>query len=247
MSAGGLRIAGLVPFSSVDWPGRLVATVFLQGCPLDCFYCHNPALMDPRLPGAVPPERLEVLVHRRRRLLDGVVFSGGEPTLQRELGDGMRMVRDAGLDVGLHTAGPYPSRLRAVLPLVRWVGLDIKAPPGDYAWVTGRAPAGAKAWASLDLVLAEARARAGGPSPLDVEVRTTVDASVMGADWLDRVAEALADRGVEHYAVQRFRGDGVRAAPPARAGHVPAGPDAVRAPLRIDDRMRRRFATVVIR
>lgn len=246
-SAAGLRIAGLAPFSSVDWPGRLVATVFLQGCPLDCFYCHNPALMDPRAGGTVPPEQLESLVHRRRRLLDGVVFSGGEPTLQHELGDAMRMVHEAGLEVGLHTAGPYPSRLRAVLPLVRWIGLDIKAPVGEYDWVAGRGPAGAKAWASLDLVLAESKARAGGLRPLDVEVRTTVDTSVMDAEWLDRLGEALADRGVEHYVVQRFRGEGVRPAPPARDGRVPAPADAVRAPVHLDERMRRRFMSVGLR
>src|SRR5690625_1982067 len=85
VEAADLQIAGLVPLSSVDWPGRLVATVFCQGCPWSCTYCHNTAILDPRTPGAVPWTQLEQLLTRRHGLLDGVVFSGGEATMQPAL------------------------------------------------------------------------------------------------------------------------------------------------------------------
>ena len=64
--------------STVDWPDHLTATVFLQGCPWNCFYCHNQALIPARTPGQVAWEEVRALLRRRRGLLDGVVLTGGE-------------------------------------------------------------------------------------------------------------------------------------------------------------------------
>ena len=113
LTATDLAVAGLTPLSTCDWPGQLVATVFLQGCPLACTYCHNPLLIDPRAPGTVPWADVADLLERRRGLLDGVVFSGGEPTRQHALRAAMLEVRSLGYRVGLHTAGTYPSAARA--------------------------------------------------------------------------------------------------------------------------------------
>ena len=75
--------------STVDWPGKFAASLFLQGCPWVCPYCHNSAIIDPRIPGVVAWSALEDLLARRRGLLDGVVFSGGEATRQIALGAAM--------------------------------------------------------------------------------------------------------------------------------------------------------------
>ncbi len=156
--AENLAIAGLVPLSAVDWPGRLVATVFCQGCPLRCPYCQNSSILDPTVPGAVPWGDVEDLLSRRRGLLDGVVFTGGEALRQEAVLDAMARVKAEGFMVGLHTAGVYPRRLEAALGHVDWVGLDIKALPGDYPEAVG-APGG-KAWRALELVMeASAEAR----------------------------------------------------------------------------------------
>ena len=149
LTASDLQIAGLTPMSSVDWPGKFVATVFTQGCPWACPYCHNQAIIDPKIPGVVSWERVEELLGRRRGLLDGVVFSGGEATRQLAVLPAMQRVRELGFEVGLHTAGPYPARLREILRtgLVDWVGIDIKAMSGpNYEAVAGRPNAGPKAW-----------------------------------------------------------------------------------------------------
>nr|NLD41558.1 anaerobic ribonucleoside-triphosphate reductase activating protein [Actinomycetales bacterium] len=130
-AAEDLQIAGLVPLSTVDWPGRLSAVVFTQGCPWDCGYCQNAALIDCELPGIVDWAGVVDLLGRRHGLLDAVVFSGGEATRQNSLGPAMAEVREMGFEVALHTAGAYPRRLAEVLPLVDWVGLDIKALPED--------------------------------------------------------------------------------------------------------------------
>jgi pyruvate formate lyase activating enzyme len=130
IAASDLQIAGLVPLSTVDWPGRLTATVFCQGCPWSCTYCHNTAILDPAVPGAVPFAALEELCARRHGLLDGVVFSGGEATAQHALVPAARQVRAAGFAVGLHTGGAYPSRLRTLLGLDR-EGRRVEDPLGD--------------------------------------------------------------------------------------------------------------------
>jgi pyruvate formate lyase activating enzyme len=200
-----LAVAGLTPLSSCDWPGRLVATVFLQGCPWRCTYCHNSAILDPRTPGTVPWDDVRDLLDRRRGLLDGVVFSGGEPLRQAALVDAAREVRAAGFGVGLHTSGAYPGRLAAVLPHVDWVGFDVKAPARLYRAVTrvgGPTTSADAAFASLRLVL---------DSGVDVQVRTTVDPTVLGADDVAELGALLAGLGVRDHVLQEVRTDGTTA------------------------------------
>lgn len=206
-----LRIAGLTKLSTVDWPDRLVATLFLQGCPWDCFYCHNPALIDPRAECALGWAEVEEFLRRRVGLLDGVVFSGGEPTMQRALGPAMQAVRDLGFSVGLHTGGAHPLALARVLPLVDWVGLDIKATEAGYETVTGRVASGERAWRSLEFVLAHHALRESTSRRLAYEVRTTVHSSAIDEEDLARLGCRLADSGVQTWALQRFRRDGTRA------------------------------------
>ena len=135
--AAALRVGGLAPLSATDFPGALAAVVFCQGCPWRCGYCHNPHLIERRGTRELAwPAVLEFL-ERRRGLLDAVVFSGGEPTVQHALPGAMRAARALGFGIGLHTAGMAPRRLAAVLPLADWVGMDIKAPFDDYPRITG--------------------------------------------------------------------------------------------------------------
>lgn len=198
---GTLAIAGLVPFSSVDWPGKLVATVFLQGCPWQCSYCHNPDLISSRTPGTVAWEEVQALLTARRGLLDGLVLTGGEPTRQPAALAAARWAREAGFAVGLHTAGAYPTRLAALLPELDWVGLDVKASQARYPAVAGSPRAAERATASLALVLAAAAERG-----LAYEVRTTV-APGMAPDTLV-LARELRQAGVRHYVLQQARAEG---------------------------------------
>jgi len=199
--ADDLQIAGLVSLSTCDWPGKLVATVFLQGCPLACTYCHNPELLDPRTPGTVTWQQVRELLEKRHGLLDGVVFSGGEPTRQPGLAAAMHEVKALGFGVGMHTAGPYPKRFAEVLPLCDWVGLDIKAPENLYGAVTGVQSAAAKAFACLRVAL---------DSPVDLQVRTTVDPMIMSDDDVAGLTGILSDLGVREHVIQTVRMEGAR-------------------------------------
>ncbi len=199
-----LQIAGLTAMSSVDWPGKLVATVFCQGCPWQCPYCHNHAIIDPRIPGVVGWDRVEDLLSRRHGLLDGVVFSGGEATRQIALASAAARVRELGYLVGLHTAGCYPSRLADLLErgLLDWVGIDIKALPGpSYEVVAGRPGAGEKAWEALSVLLDHTK--------VAHEIRLTVypDGPRDGLDVGRQVREA----GGRVFALQQARGRGAPA------------------------------------
>ncbi|CAN5556108.1 anaerobic ribonucleoside-triphosphate reductase activating protein [soil metagenome] len=199
--ADDLQIAGLVRLSSCDWPGRLVATIFLQGCPLACGYCHNPGILDPREPGVIAWSEVYGFLRRRRGLLDGAVFSGGEPTRQAGLADAMRQVRALGLGVGLHTAGPYPRRFAEVVSLCDWIGLDIKAPARLYEKVTGVKSAAAAAFACLRIAI---------ESRVDLQVRTTVDPTTMNPAGLAELTGQLLAVGVSEHVLQDVRAEGVR-------------------------------------
>ncbi len=193
----GLRVGGYTPITTIDYPGRLAAVIFCQGCPWRCGYCHNPHLL-PRGDDAVgvPWRQIQAFLERRRGLLEAVVFSGGEPTVQQGLEAAMRGVGAMGFSLALHTAGPDPRRLARILPMLDWVALDVKAPFADYARITSVAGSGRRARQSALEIL-----RWGGAH----EMRTTVHPSQWTADALWSLACELSDLGVRHYAVQRFR------------------------------------------
>ncbi|OJZ09554.1 MAG: anaerobic ribonucleoside-triphosphate reductase activating protein [Thiobacillus sp. 63-78] len=196
-----LRVGGLTPLSTTDWPGMLAAVVFCQGCPWRCGYCHNPGLIPARGDSEIPWEAVLAFLRRRQGLLDGVVFSGGEPTLQGALPDAMREVRALGFRIGLHSGGMYPEKLAAVLPLVDWVGMDVKAPFADYPRITGAVGSGGRALEGLQHVLASGVAH---------EIRTTVHSALLGDAEVASLARDLAGRGVKHYVIQAFRSQGCR-------------------------------------
>lgn len=187
-------------FSTLDYPGKFAAVIFCQGCPWRCRYCHNPHLIPARR-GEQDITWDEVIdfLRRRQGLLEAVVFSGGEPTAQAALPDAIREVRALGFKIGLHTGGAYPRRLSAVLPLVDWVGFDVKAPFDEYARITGIAGSGAPARQSLDRLLA---------SGIDVEIRTTVHSALLSDAEVLAMTHDLAARGVKRHVIQAFRSEG---------------------------------------
>ena len=147
-------------------------------------------------PDLLPWEQVLAFLECRQGLLDGVVFSGGEPCQQPSLPAAMAEVKAMGFRIGLHTAGIYPRRLGALIPLLDWVGLDIKALPEDYPALTGIPGSGEPAWESLERLLA-----AGVP----LEVRTTLAPDWRLARSLEALMHRLAELGVRRFALQACR------------------------------------------
>lgn len=192
-----LKIGGLTSFSATDYPGMISAVVFVQGCPWRCGYCHNPHLQPRLADSPLERSRIHALLERRIGLIDAVVFSGGEPTMDPALPEAIAEVRAMGFKVGLHSGGIYPARLREVLPLIDWIGLDIKAPFDErYDRVTGTHGSARGALESLQAVLA---------SGMDHECRTTVHPALLSETDIVELAHTLSGMGVEKYALQVFR------------------------------------------
>lgn len=196
-----IRVGGFESMSLCDWPGEIVATIFCQGCPWDCSYCHNPHLLPSVSRNELDWDEILAVLETRRGLLDGVVFSGGEPTLQRELRSAIEHVRGMGYRIGLHTAGPYPARLAEVLPLVDWVGFDVKSAFADYDRITRVSKSGGRARKSLSYLL---------ESGVDYELRTTVDPKLLDEKDLRQLETDLAGMGTNVHKYQQYRSVGSR-------------------------------------
>lgn len=190
-----LLIGGITPFSTVDWPGKLACVAFLAGCPWRCPYCQNHLLQS--FSAAQQTDKdLFALLSERHGLLDGVVFSGGEPLAQEAVIDAAAHARDMGFAVGLHTCGAYPERLRQMLPYLDWVGIDIKAPWDAYDQITRVPGTSALVQQSLGLLL---------ESGVALETRTTWHPSLLSPADIAAIAHSLSAQGVTTWAVQAYR------------------------------------------
>jgi len=211
-----LKVGGFTPFTTTDYPGKLAAVVFVQGCPWRCGYCHNPHLQSRTADSPLAWPEVIAFLKRRVGLIDAVVFSGGEATMDAGLEMAVREVRALGFGIGLHTAGMYPRRLQAVLPWVDWVGMDIKATPEGYTAVTGVTQSALAVWESAKLLLASCVAH---------EFRTTVHPHLHSEADILKLAKILQAMGIRDYAVQVFRDTGC-ADPRLRGTSTAAYPDA---------------------
>lgn len=135
-----MHLGGLQRFSLCDYPGKMAAVVFTQGCNFRCPFCHNGSLLSAGNPGQEIAEK-EILSFLRERagMLEGVVISGGEPTLQPDLADFCRAVREMGFLVKLDTNGSRPKILKRLLAdkLLDFIAMDIKATPERYHVLAG--------------------------------------------------------------------------------------------------------------
>ncbi len=191
-----LRVGGFVPLTTLDFPNHLSCVVFCQGCAWRCRYCHNPDLIPPRAQQMHSWDSILEFLQRRQGLLEAVVFSGGEATLQHDLKAAMQEVKKLGFKVGLHTAGINPKALQRVLPYCDWVGFDIKALEEDTQLITGVSGSGQANWQCLELLLA---------SGVKYECRTTVHWDLIDPQRLLELARRLSTAGVAHFVVQHVR------------------------------------------
>ena len=191
-----LRVGGMVPLTTLDFPDHLACVLFCQGCGWRCRYCHNPELIPTRGTQERSWEEILGFLDQRVGLLEAVVFSGGEPTLQLALPEAIAQVRAMGFKIGLHSAGIKPKLFRQVLPLVDWVGFDVKALPEQSRLITGVEGSGEANWKSLQALIASGVAH---------ECRTTVHWQLFDAERLWDMAQRLRKLGVERFAVQCVR------------------------------------------
>jgi pyruvate formate lyase activating enzyme len=193
-----LPVAGLTPFTTIDYPGHLSAVIFSQGCPLRCPYCHNKQLLAfDRSSKLMPWRQVMEFFVTRQGWLEAAVFSGGEPTAHATLAEAMSEIKKLGFLVGLHSSGVYPENFAAVLPLVDWVGLDIKAPFGEkYDLLTRMKNSAAKVRQSLDSLLASGKS---------YQLRLTFDPKFHHTNDVTEINGLLNQLGADSVVIQTLR------------------------------------------
>ncbi|HHT9134012.1 MAG TPA: anaerobic ribonucleoside-triphosphate reductase activating protein [Candidatus Avalokitesvara rifleensis] len=194
-----VQIKGFIENSLIEWEGMISSIVFLSGCNFRCSYCHSPHLVNPTEDlETIPMEAVIGYLKKKRGWVDGVVVSGGEPTLHSGLKELLKELKALGLKVKLDTNGTNPALLEELIEdgLLDCVAMDIKAPLEDenYRKVAGTACSVHDLRRSVRVII---------ESGLEHEFRTTVCPSYLGEKEIEDIARTL--RGAKRYVLQSFR------------------------------------------
>lgn len=182
-------IGGLQKTSLLDFPEKIAAIVFTMGCNFRCGYCHNPELIN----GEAKIEEVFEFLKTRQGKLDGVVITGGEPCLQKDLPEFIKQVKELGFAVKLDTNGSFPEMLEKVLADLDYVAMDIKAPLEKYSQIVNVDVDTSKILKSIEVL------KNGG---VDYEFRTTVVKSQLSFEDFEKIGQLI--QGAPRYYLQRF-------------------------------------------
>ena len=193
-----MELKGWVRTSLIDYPDHIATVLFTGGCDFRCPMCHNADLvLRPGELETLPENSVWDFLARRAGMVDGVVITGGEPTLQADLPRFLRQIREIGLDAKLDTNGHHPDVLETLLveELVTYVALDVKAPAEKYPLLCGVPNLDTDRVAQTITLLQE--------SSIEYEFRTTVVPGLLDADDIETIARWI--KGAKRYVLQQFR------------------------------------------
>ena len=181
----------------IDYPGKLSCGIFLSGCNFDCPYCHNPDLARGCSGGLTEfdPDNVYRFIENRKGFLDGVVISGGEPTLQTDLFDLCRRIKNMGFPVKLDTNGSRPRVIKGLIDegLVDYIAMDLKTDPKLYATYIKANCNAAAILASIEIIM---------ESSIPCEFRTTCVKPIVTPTVIENISRLIEGAGL--YALQRF-------------------------------------------
>jgi len=134
-----MKIAGIQKLSLIDFPGHVASIVFLQGCNFTCGYCQNPELIGAGEEPFFPEEELFDYLTRRSKMLEGVVVTGGEPVIHKDLPEFLKRIKDMGFKIKLDTNGSDPDMIEHLLRehILDYIAIDLKTAPHKYHELTG--------------------------------------------------------------------------------------------------------------
>ena len=182
-------IGGLQKTSLLDFPEKIAAIVFTMGCNFRCGYCHNPELIN----GEAKIEEVFEFLKTRQGKLDGVVITGGEPCLQKDLPEFIKQVKELGFAVKLDTNGSFPEMLEKVLPDLDYVAMDIKAPLEKYSQIVNVDVDTSKILKSIEVLK---------NGEVAYEFRTTVVKSQLSFEDFEKIGQLI--QGAPRYYLQKF-------------------------------------------
>jgi len=181
-----MEIAGFTPFSTIDYEGFLSTVIYTQGCNWNCVFCHNYHLI-PRKKGNFSLESTISFIEKRRLLIDGIVISGGEPTLHKDLPEFCREIKELKLLIKLDTNGTNPDLLKFLIQkkLINYVAMDIKAPFEKYEKIIKTNFSMEKIKESIRIVKS---------SNIPHEFRTTVHSSLLNLKDLENILKIVGKK-----------------------------------------------------
>jgi len=191
-----MKIGGLQKVSLIDYPGKICAIIFSQGCNFRCPYCHNPELVDPDIYGECQSEEgVFSFLKKRRGKLDAVTITGGEPTIQHDLEAFVKKIRTLGYLVKIDTNGSNPEVMNNLIKkkLVDYIAMDIKGPIQKYGTLTRSQVVEEKIQQSIASIMI---------SGIPYEFRTTIVKSQLNLDDLLTIGKLI--KNARLYVLQQF-------------------------------------------
>lgn len=194
-----MKLGGIQKSSLIDYPGKLSCVIFLSGCNFDCPYCHNPSLVrgsNDECPASLKgDDGLYGFLESRRDFLDGVVISGGEPTLQKNLVKLCETIKGLGYSIKLDTNGSRPEDLKYLISrgLVDYIAMDIKTDPESYTSLIKKGCDTGDIISSIETVM---------DSAPDYEFRTTCVKGFIDEEKIEKISRLISDAKL--YALQNF-------------------------------------------
>lgn len=215
-----MLIGGLEKLTLIDYPGKVAAIVFTSGCNFRCQFCYNPMLVWPSQeteseqskntaghprnkeqdnnPSLYSEDDLFHFLESRVGKLDGIVITGGEPTIHSDLPEFIKKIKDLGYAIKLDTNGTNPEMIARLLELklVDYLAMDLKAPEDKYRLVTGLPINFQKIKESVKIIR---------QSGLPYEFRTTILPIILSEDDVSKMGELL--QGADKWYLQKFKAD----------------------------------------
>ncbi|MES2215757.1 MAG: anaerobic ribonucleoside-triphosphate reductase activating protein [Patescibacteria group bacterium] len=186
---------GIEKCTLIDYPGKVACMVYTIGCNFRCPYCHNPELVDETVETHISEKDVLAFLSKRKGMLQGLVITGGEPTMHDDLLGFMKKVKSLGYLVKLDSNGTRPEMIEKAIQqgLVNYIAMDIKSPMSKYSQTVARPVDVAAIRKSIAILKT---------SGVEYEFRTTVIKGLIEPDDFREIGEEI--RGAQRYFLQKF-------------------------------------------
>ena len=190
-----MKIAGIQKVTLLDFPGKVACMIFTQGCNLCCPFCQNSSLIQTKEKSNMTVDEVLDYLNLRKKILDGVVITGGEPLVQKDIKDLLRNIKELGLLIKIDTNGTYPLILKEIIEegLVDYVAMDIKNVDSKYMMTVGKKINIDNIKKSIDILKS---------SKIDYEFRTTLVKEFHNFEDIKKICE-LVGKDSKYY-LQNF-------------------------------------------
>lgn len=198
-NSGRIEIKGFLPVTLLDWPGKIAAMIFLGGCNFRCQFCYNQELViNPEKMPTIKEKDVFDYLKKKKNWLDGVVISGGEPTIHKKLPEFCQKIKKMDLGIQIQTNGTNPEMLEKLVKdkLVDYIAMDIKGPLHKYSQITDTAVDTKKIKKSIEIIKNNPK--------VDAEFRTTVVPGLIDKNNIKEMVLLIKDTDHPYY-LQQFR------------------------------------------